>query len=431
MADSTDVQSPAVIAPAPIAGAPFDAGTSLLRNRPFRLLFITRVTSTTATQMLAVIVGWHVYELTNSPFHLGMIGLVQMLPPLVLLLAAGPIVDRFNRRTILRCCYALALCASCGLALVAALPRPSVAALYALVVAHATMRVFELPVMQSLVPAMVPRAALSRGIAAHVFARQLSVLIGPSLGGVLYAFGAAFDYGVCASLFTAALIASFRLPASPGPQNNNKMTWDTILAGFRFISRCQPLLGAISLDVMSALFGGATTLLPIYARDILGVGAWGAGLLRSAPGLGALVAVAILARMPVRRSGGLFTYAGFAMVGAATIAFGLSHSLALSIVALMLMGGAEMVSVVVRQMLIMVATPEGMRGRVGAVDALFYGTSSQLGAFAAGTMAAAVGAVAAVVISGGALLATVMIWPWLIPGLRRVDRPEDVRPPPP
>jgi MFS family permease len=406
-----------------------DLSTPLLRVRPFRLLFITRVASTTATQMLAVIVGWHVYELTDSPFHLGMIGLVQVLPSLVLLLAAGQIVDHVNRRTILRWCYAAALCSSFGLAVVAALPRPSVAAIYALVVVHATMRVFELPVMQSLVPVMVPRAILSRGIAAHVLARQISVLIGPSLGGVLYAFGAAFDYSVCAALFLVAWIASFRMPAPPGPQTHNKVTWETMLAGFRFIGRCQPLLGAISLDAMSALFGGATTLLPIYARDILDVGAWGAGVLRSAPALGALIVVAILARRPVRRFGGLFLYAGFAVFGAAIIVFGFSSNLSLSIAALMLMGGGEMLSTVVRQTLIMVLTPDGMRGRVGAVDALFYGTSNQLGAFAAGAMAAAIGAVAAVAISGAAMLAAVALWPWLLPELRRVDRPDEVRPP--
>jgi MFS family permease len=429
MADIAEVRRPDGDDGAPVGSPSFDPSTPLLRIRPFRLLFIARVASTTATQMLAVIVGWQVYELTDSPFQLGMIGLVQVLPPLLLLLAAGQIVDHFNRRTILRCCYAVAFCSSFGLALVAALPKPSVAVIYGLLVAHAAMRVFELPVMQSLVPVMVPRAILSRGIAVHVFARQLSILIGPSLGGVLYMFGAAFDYGVCALLFLVAWIASFRMPAPPGPQVRNKVTWETMLAGFRFIGRCQPLLGAISLDVMSALFGGATALLPIYARDILDVGAWGAGVLRSAPALGAMIAVAVLARMPVRRFGGLFMYAGFALFAAATIVFGWSSNLTLSMVALMVMGGGEMVSTVVRQTLIMVLTPDGMRGRVGAVDALFYGTSSQLGAFAAGTMAAAIGAVSAVVIGGGAMLATVALWPWLFPGLRRVDRPDEVRSP--
>jgi MFS family permease len=430
MTDIAEAQGSDGIDAAPAASVLPDLSTPLLRIRPFRLLFITRVASTTATQMLAVIVGWHVYELTDSPFHLGMIGLVQVLPPLVLLLAAGPIVDYFNRRTILRWCYVAAFCASFGLAAVAALPSPSVAAIYGLVVVHATMRVFELPVMQSLVPVMVPRAILSRGIAAHVLARQISVLIGPSLGGLLYAFGPAFDYGVCAFLFLVAGIASFRMPAPPGPQERNKATWETMLAGFRFIGRCQPLLGAISLDAMSALFGGATTLIPIYARDILAVGAWGAGVLRSAPALGALMVVAVLARRPVRRFGGLLLYVGFAVFGAGIIVFGWSSNLMLSIAALMFMGGGEMLSTVVRQTLIMTVTPDGMRGRVGAVDALFYGTSNQLGAFAAGAMAAAIGAVGAVMISGAAMLAAVALWPWLLPELRRVDRPDEVRPPP-
>jgi MFS family permease len=429
MVDIAEVQRSDGGDPISAESVALDLSTPLLRVGPFRLLFITRVASTTATQMLAVIVGWHVYELTDSPFHLGMIGLVQVLPSLVLLLAAGQIVDHVNRRTILRWGYAAAFCSSFGLAVVAALPRPSIAAIYGLVVVHATMRVFELPAMQSLVPVMVPRAILSRGIAAHVLARQISVLIGPSLGGVLYAFGAAFDYSVCAALFLVAWIASFRMPAPPGPQAHSKVTWETMLAGFRFIGRCQPLLGAISLDAMSALFGGATTLLPIYARDILDIGAWGAGVLRSAPALGALIVVAILARRPVRRFGGLFLYAGFAVFGAAIIVFGFSSNLGLSIAALMLMGGGEMLSTVVRQTLIMVLTPDGMRGRVGAVDALFYGTSNQLGAFAAGAMAAAVGAVAAVTISGAAMLAAVALWPWLLPELRRVDRPDEVRPP--
>ncbi len=423
MADVAEVQDQAGEDNA-AGGPPLDPATPLFRVRPFRLLFITRIVSTTATQMLAVVVGWHVYELTNSPFHLGMIGLVQVLPPLVLMLWAGHVVDHHDRRTILRCCYAVAFCSSAGLALVASLPAPSIAAIYVLLVAHATMRMFELPVMQSLVPAMVPRAILSRGIAAHVSARQLSVLIGPSLGGVLYAFGAAFDYGVCASLFLVAFIASMRMPAPPGPQARSKMTWDTLLAGFQFLGKCQPVLGAILLDAISALFSGTIMLLPIYARDILDVGAWGAGVLRSAPALGALLVVGTLARKPVRRFGGLFMYTGFALVGLATLVFGWSSNLGLSIVALMAMGGGEMVSTVVRQTLIMVLTPDGMRGRVAAVDSLFYGTSSQLGAFAAGTMAAVLGAVGAVTLGGSALLLTVAVWPWLFPALRRVDRPD-------
>jgi MFS family permease len=424
MADVAQVQPPAVEDASPIVSPPIDPSTPLFRVRPFRLLFITRVSSTTAVQMLAVVVGWHVYELTDSALQLGIIGLVQVLPPLLLMLAAGQVADRYNRRLVLRCCYAVAFCSAAGLVLVSAFPQPSLAAIYALLVVNASARVFEQPVMQSLVPVMAPQAILNRAIAAHVSARHLSVLIGPSLGGILYAFGPTFDYGVCALLFLAASVASFRMPSPPGPGAQTKVSWDTLLAGFRFLGNCQSVLGAMLLDLVSTFFGGVNALLPIYARDILDVGAWGAGVLRSAPALGALIAAAVLARSPVRRSGGVYLFAGFAVVGAATIVFGLSDNLFLSIAALMVMGSGDMLSSVVRQTLILVTTPDGMRGRVTAVNALFYGTSGQLGAFRAGVMAAAFGAVGSVVIGGGAIFATVALWLWLFPALRHVDRPD-------
>ncbi len=437
MADIAQVERPASAAPAPNVSppidvdalidpdAPIDPATPLFSVRPFRLLFITRVASTTAVQMLAVVVGWHVYELTDSAFQLGMIGLVQVLPPLLLMLAAGQFADRYNRRLILRCCYAVAFCSSFGLMLVALLPQPSLAAIYVLLLINASARIFEQPVMQALVPVMAPRAILNRAIAAHVSARQLSVLIGPSLGGILYVFGAAFDYGICALLFLAASVASLRMPSPPGPARHAEVSADTLLAGFRFIGSCQSVLGAMLLDLVSTLFGGVNALLPIYARDILDVGAWGAGVLRSAPALGALLAAAILTRSPVRRSGGLVLFAGFALVGIATIVFGVSTNLFLSVAALMVMGSGDMLSSVVRQTLILVTTPDGMRGRVSAVNSLFYGTSGQLGAFRAGSMAAAFGAVGSVVVGGLAILATVALWPWLFPALRRVDRPDE------
>src|SRR3984957_9323825 len=410
MADIAQVTPPELGEASPIVDVPIDPATPLFRIRPFRLLFITRVSSTTAVQMLAVVVGWHVYELTDSALQLGMIGLVQVLPPLLLMLAAGQVADRYNRRLVLRCCYAVAFCSAAGL-----------------VGVTASARVFEQPVMQALVPVMAPRAILNRAIAAHVSARQLSVLIGPSLGGVLYAFGATFDYGVCALLFLAASLASFRMPSPPGPAAQTKVTWDTLLAGFRFIGSCQSVLGAMLLDLVATLFGGVNALLPIYARDILEVGAWGAGVLRSAPALGALIAAAVLARSPVRRSAGVPMFVGFAVVGAATIVFGLSANLFLSIAALMVMGSGDMLSSVVRQTLILVTTPDGMRGRVSAVNALFYGTSGQLGAFRAGVMAAAFGAVGSVVIGGCAIFLTVALWPWLFPALRHVDRPDEAQ----
>ncbi len=409
------------------ADSAVDPSTPLLRIRSFALLFTTRVTSTTASQMLSVVVGWHVYELTDSALNLGLIGLVQFMPPLLLMLVAGHVADRFNRRLILHCCYAVAFLSSSGLVAIALLPHPSMAAIYALLLANASARTFEQPAMQSLLPLMVPRAVLSRAIAAHVSARHLSVLVGPSLGGVLYVFGPAFDYGICALLVLAASVASFLLPDVPHVRERIQVTWDTLIAGFRFIGGNQAVLGAMMFDLVSTLFGGVTALLPIYARDILDIGPWGAGILRSAPALGGLIGAAILTRFPVRRRAGLYMYAGFALYGAATIVFGLSTNVPLSIVSLMAVGAGDMMSSVVRQTLIQVSTPDEMRGRVYAVNSLFIGTSGQLGAFRAGVTADWFGAVGSVVLGGCAVFATVALWAWLFPALRRVDRADEVQ----
>jgi hypothetical protein len=276
----------------------------------------------------------------------------------------------------------------------------------------------------SLLPVMVPRALLSRAVAAHVFAGRMSILLGPSLGGILYVFGPSLPYGVCAALVLIAAVASFLLPNPPQPAERPQVSWDTVVAGFRFIWRCQAVLGAMLLDLVATLFGGVTALLPIYARDILHTGPWGAGVLRSAPAVGALIVGTILTRFPVQRSGGAFIYAGFAVYGAATIVFGLSENLALSIGALMAVGCADMVSSVVRQTIIQMTTPDDMRGRVFAVNALFVGTAGQLGSFQSGVTASLIGAVPAVVVGGCAVFVTVALWTWLFPALRRVDRPD-------
>jgi len=411
-----------------IENLPIDPSTPLFRIRSFSLLFITRVASTTAFQMISVVVGWHVYELTDSALHLGLIGLAQFLAPVFFMIPAGQIVDRYNRRLVLRCAYAVAFVSSAGLMLVAAFPAPSLPAIYALVFLNMAARTFEQPLMQALLPAMVPRTVLNRAIAAHVSARHLSVLIGPSLGGVLYVFGPVFDYGVCTALVLAAVVAGFLLPDSGRPPVHMEVNLDSVLAGFRFIWRCETILGAMLFEFVAALFGSVSALFPIYARDILDIGAWGAGVLRSAPALGALIAAAILSRFPMRRSGGFWLFAGFALTGVAAIVFGLSHNVWLSIAALMTVGIGDMLSTVIRQTLIQVTTPDEMRGRVFAVNSLFYGTASQLGAFRAGVMAEWIGAVGPVVFGGAAVIATVALWAWLFPALRRVDRPDDVQP---
>jgi MFS family permease len=349
---------------------------------------------------------------------------VQFLPPVCLLMVAGQVADHYNRRMVLRWCYAVAFCSSAGLVVVSAMAYPSLPAIYLLLLVNSSARIFEQPVMQALVPVMVPRAIFSRALAAHVSARQLAVLIGPSIGGVLYVFGPSFDYGICALLFLAASVASFLLPNPPTPKERPHVSWDTLLAGFRFIGSDPPVLGAMLLDFMSTLAGGVNALLPIYARDILDVGSWGAGVLRSSTALGALIAAAILSRFPISRSGGRWMFGAFAFYGIATVVFGFSQNVILSVIALMVIGTADMISSVVRQILIQMRTPDAMRGRVSAVNALFYGTAGQLGGFRAGVMAAAIGAVGSVVVGGAAVMATVVLWVWLFPSLWHMDRPD-------
>ena len=400
----------------------------LFRHRSFRLLFITRAASNTANQMQAAAVGWLVYDLTGSALALGLIGLVQFVPPLCLTLPAGQMVDHYSRRTILTCCYAIELSVSVALLVLAIMSERSVEMIFALLLVNAIARTFEGPALQSLVPGTVPRALLMRAISAHTSAGKMSQLIGPALGGALYGFGAGIDFGLCAMLVGIAAIASVLLPIPPVPAVRPKVTWTTLVAGIRFIFSQPAVLGAMSLDLAATLFGGVTALLPIFARDILHINAWGFGILRSAPALGALVVAAILSRFPVSRRAGRIMMAAVACYGAATIAFGLSPYAALSIVLLMAIGAADMLSTVIRQSLIQFATPDDMRGRVFAVNTLFVNCAGQIGMFESGITAAWFGPVGSAVLGGAVVLGVVMVWAWRFPTLRRVERPDQLSP---
>ncbi len=412
----------------PIADLQIDPRTPLFRVRSVALLFTTRVASNSSNQMLAVAVGYQVYELTESALNVGLIGLVQFLPPLLLMLAAGHVADRFNRRMVLRFCFAMEFCATTGIMITSLFPHPSLIAIYGLLLTNAIARTFEQPTMQSLVPVMAPRVILSRAITAHVSGGRLSNLLGPALGGLLYILGPAAVYATCALLVGAAATASFLLPNPPVAAERPKVNWDSLSAGFRFIWRCPAVLGAMSFDLIATLFGGVNALLPIYARDILDIGPWGAGILRSSPAIGALITAAILTRFPVRRRGGFFIFAGFMFFGLGITVFGLSTNVVLSIAGLFLLGAGDMVSTVVRQTIVQLTTPDAMRGRVAGVNTFFIGCSAQLGAFRAGIMAEMVGAVGAVVVGGCAVFLTVALWAWLFPALRRVDRPDQAQP---
>jgi len=420
-----DDASPRPAKEVPISELPIDPSTPLFRVRSVALLFTTRVASNSSNQMLSVAVGYQVYELTESAFHLGLIGLVQFLPPLLLMLIAGHVADRYNRRLVLRLCFAIEVCATTGIMIASLFPQPSLAAIYALLLTNAMARTFEQPTMQSLVPVMAPRVILSRAVAAHVSGGRLSNLLGPALGGLLYVLGPAFAYAACALLIGAAAVASFLLPNPPVAAERPKLTWGSLLAGFHFIWRCKPVLGAMSFDLIATLFGGVTALIPIFARDILDIGAWGAGILRSSPAVGALLTALVLTRYPAQRNGGLLIFSGFAVFGLGVTLFGLSTNVALSIAALLLLGAGDMVSSVVRQTIVYTTTPDAMRGRVAGVNSFFIGCSGQLGSFRAGIMAAMIGAEGAVVVGGCAVFATVALWFWLFPALRQVDRPDE------
>ena len=374
--------------------------------------------------MQAIAVGWQVYDLTSSPLNLGLIGLVQFMPPLLFMLIAGSVADRYNRRFILRCCYVIEFCVSSGLLFVALQSHPSVPAIYGVAVREC--------LRAHLRKSLRAVAAASDGAACSAHTRDRSACL--RRADVDLARSLARRRAVCLrrpnpvrrlrDARADRRRASFLLPNPPQPAERPKVSWESLVAGFRFIWNCQAVLGAMGLDLVATLFGGVTALLPIYARDILHIGPWGAGVLRSAPAVGALIVGTILTRFPVKRAGGTFIYVGFAIYGAATIVFGLSTNVALSIAALMVLGCADMVSSVIRQTIIQMTTPEEMRGRVFAVNALFVGTAGQMGSFESGLTAALLGAVPAVVVGGCAVFATVALWTWLFPALRQVDRPD-------
>jgi MFS family permease len=402
----------------------------LFRHRPFRLLFTTRAVSNTANQMQAVAVGWLIYDLTGSALALGMIGLVQFLPPLCLTLVAGQVVDHHSRRLTLLWCYAIELGVSLGLVGLILFVAAPIAPIFALLLINAIARTFEAPALQSLVPSTVPRELLMPAVSAHSSAGKMSQLVGPALGGMLYGFGAGVDFGLCALLIVVAGIAAALLPMPPAPSSRPKVTWTTLIAGIDFIWNNSAVLGAMSLDLAATLFGGVVALLPIFARDILHIGPWGFGFLRSAPAIGGLIMAAALSRHMVKRRGGHIMFTGITIFGIGTIGFGLSDRPMLSFALLMMVGAADMLATVIRQSLIQFATPDAMRGRVFAVNTLFVTTSNQIGMFESGVTADWFGAVGSAVLGGVAVLAIAVIWAWRFPALRQVERPDELAPAP-
>lgn len=375
-----------------------------------------------AYQMLAVAVGWHIYELTSSPLDLGLIGLAQFMPSIALVLIVGHVADRYDRRQISRITMTIGILASMALAMASAMGEITQFAIFGAVVVIGAARAFQNPAMQSLLPALIPQRELSRAIAASASATQAAVIGGPALGGMLFAFGPPTVYAVCAALYAAGVVLMSRMRVDHAPGKRTPATLASLFKGIAYIRGHPVMLGVISLDLFAVFLGGATALLPVYARDILHIGPWGLGILRSATAVGALAMALWLARHPLQGGVGRLMFTAVAVYGAATIAFGVSTVFVLSFAALLVMGAADMVSVVIRSSLVQLGTPDDMRGRVNAVNTMSIGASNQLGEFESGVTATWFGTVPAVVIGGLGTLAVVGLWMRLFPRLARYDR---------
>ncbi len=397
-------------------------GRAAFRHPAFRSFQAARFLAITALEMQSVAVGWQVYEITRRPLSLGLVGLAQFLPGMLLFLAGGHAADRYPRRRIIALCYgAFALCAALFWAYaVAGLSRA--APMYGVLVLMGVVRAFIGPAGQAFMPSLVPQEHFPNAVAWSSSIFQTATILGPVLGGVLYGWrGPAVVYGAASLSLACALFFILSIGPRGAPAPGNAGASIPVFEGFRYIWRQRLLLGAISLDLFAVLLGGAVALLPVYAREILDVGPWGLGLLRSAPGAGAVLMAVALAHRPLRRRAGavmLWSVAGF---GVFTVVFGLSRSPALSLAALFLTGALDMVSVVVRGTLIQLATPEHMRGRVSAVNMIFIGASNELGQFESGITAHWFGTVRAVVLGGLGTLAVVAAWARMFPELRRAD----------
>lgn len=411
------------------AGADHAAGSaggemsrSLLRHPPFVFYWLARIFSVVAFAGQGVAVGWHLYALTGSALDLGLLGLMQFAPTVVLTLVVGHVADRFDRRRIAGICQLIQGLAAAVLAAGLVMGWLDRAAIFALIAISASARAFEWPTMAALLPSLVSRGMLPVATAWAITANQLAQIGGPAFGGFLYAFSPSAAFATPSVLFMFAALATSQVPATVPARRTGGTTLASLFSGFAFVYSRRLLLGVLSLDLFAVLFGGAVALLPIYARDILQTGPWGLGVLRAAPALGALGMSVVLARFPLTGSVGPLLFTAVIAFGAATVVFGVSTWLPLSLVALFALGAADVVSVVIRFSLVQLQTPDEMRGRVSAVNALFIGTSNQLGEFESGVAAALMGVVASVVFGGCATIAVAVIWMWLFPELRRVRK---------
>ncbi|SDV46418.1 Transmembrane secretion effector [Chitinasiproducens palmae] len=375
--------------------------------------------------MLSVAVGWQIYHLTGSAYALGLVGLAQFLPMVCLTLVVGHVADRFDRRRIVAVCMGIESLAAFGLAAVVAVSLAgalsasfAVPAVYALIIVNGAARAFEAPTSATLVPALTPREGLQRATAWSTSANQTAQILGPALGGVCYAIAPTFAFALAAVLFAIGAVLIGRLTLARRVVSRTPVTLASVFSGVSFI-RSQPVvLGTLSLDLFAVLLGGATALMPIFARDILAVGPWGLGVMRSAPAVGALAMSVWLGRRPLSGPIGRILFGALILFGLATVVFAFSRSLPLTVAALVVLGAADSISVVVRITLVQLLTPDEMLGRVSAVNTLFVGTSNQLGEFESGVTAGLFGTVAATAMGGVGTILVSLLWMRLFPQLR-------------
>jgi MFS family permease len=404
------------------------AGPSALRHRDFALLLSAMVAEAFALQMAFVAIGWQVYSVRENPLDLGLVGLAEFLPLLLLALPAGQLADRVPRRSLLAVMVSLNLVVLGGLLAVTVSGADQVWPFFVLAFVQGVGSAIGAPAGRALTPSLVPEEILVSALAQRSMAFQLSAVVAPAVGGILFAIRPELVYSVAMALSLVAAACVLAMRSGRAPVAEGAAGLDEVLAGVRLIRRTSVLLGAISLDLFAVLLGGAVALLPIFAKDILEVGPTGLGFLRASPAIGALVAAALIARFPIRRRAGPMLFGVVTGFGLCMVAFGLSRQLWLSMLALALGSGLDMVSVVLRQTILPLVTPDELRGRVNAVEMVFISASNELGAFESGVAAALIGAVPAVVAGGVATVVVAGLWWKLFPALARVDRLDELRP---
>jgi MFS family permease len=403
-------------------------GDSPLAHRDFVLFLVSAVATAIAVEMSFVAIGWQVYAVHKDPFDLGLVGLAMFVPLPVLALPAGHLADRFPRRTILAFSIAIDGIVALGLLAITHQGADSTLPFFALAFGTGVATALGSPASRALTPSLVPREILVRALSLRSGVVQAAAVGGPALGGLLFALHSELVYAVAAVLSVIALLATLLLRTGRDGAGAGSPDLASVLGGVRLVRRTPVLSGAISLDLFAVLFGGAVALLPVFASDVLEVGPAGLGILRAAPAAGAFIAAVVLIRHPVRERAGRTLLTVVALYGLTIIVFGLSNTMWLSLLALAAGGGVDMVSMVLRQTILPLVTPDELRGRVNAVEMVFISASNELGAFESGVAAALLGAVPAVVIGGAATIVVAATWWRLFPGLAQVDRLDDLRP---